>query len=107
MDIKVLTTAYLYLLAHTEIAPMEFEKISTMLTEKINSCSRDSSGQAPVDFVKSVLVDRLAGIEGVDRIFIFNGHGYRFETVGRRINGVGPATVLIIPMEEEKIECPY
>lgn len=96
MDPKVLTTAYLYMLAHTDIEPRKFEEINTLLRDKIDSCSCESSGQAPSDIVKVVLVDKLAGIEGVETLRILNENGYQFETLGRRVNGVGPVTVLII-----------
>jgi hypothetical protein len=104
MDPKVLTTAYLFMLAHTDIEPRRFEEINISLNEKLDSCSCKNVGQTPSDIVKAVLVDKLASIEGVDRIYIQNENGYQFETLGKRINGAGPVTVLIISNKKIGLE---
>jgi hypothetical protein len=96
MDPKVLTTAYLYMLAHTAIDSKKFEEINSLLRKKLEGCSSRNKDQAPSDIVKAVLVDKLTSIQGVDKLCILDESGYQFETLGMRVNGVGPVTVLII-----------
>lgn len=94
---KALTNAYLFMLAHTDLDSRTYTEIESFLREKLDSCSSDKSEKKlTAERIKALLIDKLASIPGVDKISILDESSFQLSTSGLRVNGAGPATILVI-----------